>query len=598
MSNIFTKVKVGKAADGYNKFNLTHDHMLTTDFGQIFSVNNIDCLIGDKFKINCKQFGRVAPMVFPTYGDVGMRLISCFVPYYLVGDDVESYMAGLKQYAGRAATGRYITRQNLDVLFYGSAYSSSGTPSGLPYLKEDPDYEIPENPTMDTKKPPYIFLVIRPDGNTRAYRANYAGKYLLKVLRTLGYDISGILDFTQPQGNNFGTRNGNYRLNALPLLCYMRAYADLMLPTTLYQSSPLLKYLHDVKAKNEDVVQSDGVLILQKLREVIPLVMSVYYDSDYFTSAWQDSNSPISNLVSSIDELDVQYGNANLDIALNTATSGRTETWLGENPNVSLSAQQLRFLRSFDNFVRRNNLVGYREYNAIYSRFGIKPSQMRSNYTQLIDIRNMPLTVGDVTATAQTEDTKLGSYAGKGFTNGDNHIEFECKDFGFFIQFAHLYVKPVYFQGFRKHCLKNNAFDHYQPEFDGVGSAPISRMELVNNSSADVYGWTERYNEYRFSLDQITGDFANDEQMYAWHTGRIFDTYPTAQTDSMLKYIPDDNGNYEFDRIFSTQNVDNPFDHFYQTWHFDIEALRQLKQIGSVQNLGVGDIVLDKSGSI
>lgn len=590
--SLFQTVQIGQAATDYSKFNLSSDTLTTTDIGEINVVHVLEANIGDKFNVDYRLFGRCAPLVVPTYGDIGQRVVSVFVPYYQIADDADAYISGLRYFAGRTAVGRWIQQKHLDILLYGGYYSpiASGKYSrflGSVSSDEAKNYS-PNNLPIN------IFCHLGENGTYTYFKLTTLGKQVYKLFRSLGYNFSRSLNFKDKvNGAIIPNVNSEEKLSAYPILCYLKAYADLFMPSSYYQTSLLLKFLHGVKSLDATYCQPTGYVIAEELYKVIDQILTVYYDSDYFTSAWQKPNTPLST----VSATDVQFKDDNLDVTLNTdQVSNRLD--LGS----TLSQSQLKFLRGFDNFCRRNNLVGFREFNAVYAQFGIKPSEMKANYCQLIDIDNSPLNIGDVTATAQTEDTLLGSYAGKAFQKNNKSINFEAKDYGMFLQITWIYVKPIYFQGIRKHCLRLDPFDFYKPDFDGVGPAAISKRELNAQLPNQVFGFTERYNDYRFSLSNIYGDFELDPQMWSWHTGRYFsqDMNPTAQTNNMLTYVKDGQGNIEFDRIFPSKNASElaDFDHFYQIWHFNVSALRKMKNINESLDLGKGNIQLDRNGSV
>lgn len=593
--SIYSNVKIAQAASDYSKIDLSSDTLMTFDFGQMAVVNVIDNIIGDKIKYDYRLFGRMAPLVFPTYGEFGQRVISCFVPYYLIADDADSYISGITYHGGRRAVGRFFYQKMLDIMFYGPFYNSTGGASGATWdflrLMNETEINSYQN-LLPQNRPLSVFTVETVNGDIFYYRLTSLGKQIYKLFRSLGYTINRKLVF-DPSSSSVGSQNANVTLNAYPLLCYLKAYADLILPTAFYQTSPLLSMLASIKSGNTNFMDALGYLSLDKMREQIKSTLRVYYDSDYFTTAWQSTNSPLSTSSASVGSF--EDANNIVDMVADTENTRLDLT----RSNHTLSQTQLRFLRGFDSFVRRNNLVGYREFNAVYARFGLKPSEMRSNYTQIIDVRNIPVNVGDVTSTADTGDTVLGSYAGKAFQSGDTSFEYEAKDFGMFLQITSLYVKPMYFKGTRKHCLRKNAFDFYQPEFDGVGPAAISRLEVDGSLDDTVFGFTERYNDYRFQQSNILGDFELDPLMYAWHTGRSsFGVQPTAQTDNMLVYQTDNLGNSEYDRMFSVDSSVYPLDHFYQTWQFKVSAFRKIKNINAALDLGVGNIQLDRNGAV
>lgn len=585
-------VKVGQAATDYSKFNLDSDTLTTTDIGEINLIHNLECIVGDKIKVDYRLFGRCAPLVFPTYGTIRQRVLSVFVPYYLIADDADSYLSGLNYFGGQRSMPRYFRQYMLDQMFYGKSYT--GTPSGeSTYMVPLSQNEVTEILKL-TELPRYVYTVIKSDNSKMYFKFNRSGKTLYKIFRSLGYDINRVVNFspTRPEGNP--AVNSQDKLSAYPILCYMKAYADLILPSAFYQTSSLLSYLHKCKLGDSYACSSVGLINMDNFVPALHQCLKVYYDSDYFTSAWQKPNSPLSTLmptsVTSVSDTDNK-----VELTSDTTSNNLT---LG----AQLSQTQLKFLRSFDNFVRRNNLVGFREFNAVYSRFGIKPSEIKSNYCEIIDLTNSPLNVGDVTATAQTDDTLLGSYAGKAFQNNEDHVEFEAKDFGMFLQIAWITVTPIYYQGLRKQVLRVDPLDFYQPEFDGVGPAPISKREINSQVKNEVYGFTERFNDYRFSQSNILGDFDLDELMLPWHTGRVFSSsfIPAAQSDNMITYTIDGSGNTQYSRLFATENVPggNVYDHFYQIWHFEVTAFRKMKNFNEALDLGVGSIRLDRNGSV
>lgn len=596
----FDKVKLKRAVKAYNKFDLSSNHLTTTDFGQNNVVNCIDCVIGDKFQYGYHYFSRVAPMVFPTYGEVGMRCMSVFVPYYLIADDADAYISGLTYYNGQVATGRFLKQKDIDRMIWQNWYNTGIAGDNNPYLKK---FVIDNASHLSAEDHPTVYTHIYDAGShteERYFVLTVKGKYLVKLLNSLGYQVNNTIDGTLPEGKLVS--NPDLVLNAYPLLCYFKAYADLMLPNAFYNTSYIVEYLQGVKHHDSEFVDDAGFLLTgyntydKLLYGVLSDLAKVYYDSDYFTSAWQSPNSPLTS--SMVSDLDMTRGLGNIG-AINLSNDVNDNS-LAIN-NSKITATQLNFLRGFDNFVRRNNLVGFREYNAIYARFGIKPSEMKSNYVQVIDVRNLPLSVGDVTSTTSTENEPLGSYAGKGFMNGDAKFSFECKDYGFFLQFAHLYVKPIYMQGIRKHCLRSECFDFYQPEFDGVGPMPISYVELKGSHKNSIFGFAERYNEYRTQLDNVTGDFKFDPDMYPWHTARVFGKNPPhSQSNNLLAYTLDADGNSEYDRMFAAENIESgiPYDHFYQVWNFKVTALRPMQNINQSLNLGEGDVILDRNGTV
>ena len=277
---------------------------------------------------------------------------------------------------------------------------------------------------------------------------------------------------------------------------------------------------------------------------------------------------------------------------------------------LTLGQRSLDFLKSFDDWVRRNNYSGSRSVQQIYSRFGIKTEDYRSHFAQVISTDSLPVQVGDVTSTADTSGSILGDYAGKGIMSGSKDINIQVSDYGLILILGYFTITPMNAYGYDRKVLRNQPLDYYNPEFDGIGADAISLGEVFENPIADssdttlttqVYGFTERYNAYRYGRDQITGEFRdydNDGTMNCWHTGRNLAAIRkagnlVAQSTSMNTLPQSDS---EYNRIFSITTGD--VDHFYLTARFNVDAVRPMMNLNQVPKLGEGDTTVPRNGNV
>jgi len=276
----------------------------------------------------------------------------------------------------------------------------------------------------------------------------------------------------------------------------------------------------------------------------------------------------------------------------------------------SLGQRTLDFLKSFDDWVRRNNYSGSRAVQQIYSRFGIKTDDYKSHYAHVYATDAMPIQVGDVTATADSADVPLGDYAGKGIMSGEKKVSIDVSDFGLILILGYFTITPMNPYGFDRRVLRNAPLEYYNPEFDGLGADAISVGEYFadpvyapgENSTLDtaVFGYTERYNSYRYGRDVITGEFRNyhsGADMNTWHTGRLLSGIRAsnslvAQSSSVNTMLPWES---QFNRIFSI--TDGSVNHFYLTAHFNVSAIRPMLNLNQVPRLGEGDTTVPRNGN-
>lgn len=222
----------------------------------------------------------------------------------------------------------------------------------------------------------------------------------------------------------------------------------------------------------------------------------------------------------------------------------------------------------------------------------------------------MPIQVGDVTSMSDATGADLGDYAGKGIMNGGNSAECKADDYGLLVVLGWFTVSPMNPFGFDKKVLRNSQLDYYNPEFDGIGAEAISAGEYFadptvdpgsdSTSDLDVYGYTERYNSYRFGRDMITGefrDFMNNSGQNVWHTGRYLT--PVRQSGFLAAQAPavinHPQTGSEYNRIFSITN--GSVDAFYLTCNFNVDAVRPIMNLNQVPQLGEGNTVVPRNGN-
>lgn len=579
----FDILHVKSAIKARNKFDLSRTHLTTMDFGQIVPLFVEETIPGDKFSVKGDYFSRMAPLVKPTYGKFSFKTVSAFVPYHQIAVDSDAWLAGKTTWEGQTPILRTFTYETL--VNYIINYCSTGT--GATSTNCD-------------------FAYTASNGNVTYRVFTNVGRYYVKVLNALGYAI--------PQGVNMQTTSAWYvnlrgtKLSAMPLLAFFKLYNDYMSQSQRFNISPLSDFLNKVKYGKSHVAWNNttgelGGAALKLLFENLFL----NYENDYFTSAWQNPNDALNtsesvNIVGvpsqSISGVRVEHGMTDTDLYI----PGTTQ---------KIGQRAIDFLKDFDDWVRRNNYSGSRAVQQVYSRFGIKTDDYRSHYANIIKTESMPVQVGDVTATADTTNAPLGDYAGKGIMSGSNAVDIQVSDYGLLLILGYFTVVPMMSFGFDRRVLRNTPLDFYNPEFDGLGADPISLGEIwsspIVDSSTDsttddqVFGFTERYNSYRYGRDVITGQFRDYRptgDMNTWHTGRnladIRKTgYLVAQA-SAVNTLPQSDS--EYNRIFSVTS--GSVDHFYMTARFEVDAIRPMLNLNQVVRLGEGDTTVPRNGNV
>lgn len=588
----FDVIKTKAAVKARNKMDLSAPVLASMDIGQIVPLGTWELIPGDDFNIQMNAFSRLAPLVEPTYGKVSFKTVKAFVPYHQVAYDCDAWFAGKTSFEGATPIQRCITIGNLDAFIRNYCCTSSGATAA------NSQYSI-----------------INSAGSVQNFVFTNVGRYWVKILNSLGYAC--------PQGVDLQTTSTWYttikdiKLSAYPLLAFFKLYNDYMSQSQRFNTSALSTALQNIKYnRNVSGYSSTTGIIAASFLKTLFDGLLLNYENDYFTSAWQNPNAALAG-VDNISSVNVP---ANIAQQGDQIIHNLNDTLLHLQANAGLfvtpGQRALDMLRSFDNWVRRNNYSGSRSVQQLYSRFGIKTEDYKSHYAHIIDTDVIPIQIGDVTATASTTPSSgvtipLGDYAGKGIMSGQVGCSYKASDYGMLFIVGYYTVTPLNAFGFDRSVLRSDPFDYYNPEFDGLGADAIPVMEFFENPrgvvdgdntlSTAVFGFTERYNSYRFGRPKILGDFrkfVNSDPMNAWHTGRLLGDVRKAGNlvaqSSAVNTMPQSDS--EYNRIFSITSGD--VDHFYLTCYFDVSAVRPMLNLNQVPNLGEGDTVVPRNGNV
>ena len=94
-------------------------------------------------------------------------------------------------------------------------------------------------------------------------------------------------------------------------------------------------------------------------------------------------------------------------------------------------------------------------------------------------------------------------------------------------------VDLTYQQGINRMFSRRTRFDFYWPSLAHLGEQEVLNKEIYAQGNATfddaVFGYQERYAEYRYFPSQITGKFRSTyaQTLDIWHLSQKFDNLPT-----------------------------------------------------------------------
>lgn len=469
-----------------SKFSLSHTKLLSCNTGYLVPIGLLEVLPGDTIQHNASVMIRCSPLLAPIMHRVDVRVHHWYVPHRLIWAGFEDFI--------------------------------TGGPDG--------------NNTDD------VPTVTLNDSGTGAVVGDI-------------YDYYGI-----PTGFN------NLTVNALPFrgynLIWNENYRDQDLQTELTVNT---------SSSNDP----DDRFSLQR----------VAWEKDYFTAArpWEQKGPSITlplgtdapvNLVPHTTDTDPMLvraaatGTLQANNAIANTGAGGQLRWSGTNiesvldPNGRLVADlsnasaitviALREALALQRFEEARARYGSR-YVEYLRYLGVRSSDERLQRPEYLGGGSAPIQFSEVLQTAEGDDP-VGEMRGHGIgAMRSNRYRRFIQEHGYIHSFLSVRPKTIYASGVPRTFTRSTKEDFWQKELEGIGQQEVLVKELYGDTATgdNVFGFTDRYQEYREQQSSIAGEFRT--VLDQWHLARIFASAP-ALNAAFVRCEPAD------DRIFAVPSQD------------------------------------------
>lgn len=170
----------------------------------------------------------------------------------------------------------------------------------------------------------------------------------------------------------------------------------------------------------------------------------------------------------------------------------------------------------------------------------------------------------------------LAAYA-YGVTNGNIGFSKSFTEHGFLYGFISIRTDLAYQQGLPRRLSRQTLYDTYLPPLAHMGEQAILNKEIYAQNTAadnDVFGYQERYAEYRYYPSQITGKMRStsrnlttgaSDSLDIWHLAQVFDGLPELGSDFIEERPP-------FERLLAVQ--DEP--QFFMDGYVEMNCVRPM----------------------
>lgn len=222
----------------------------------------------------------------------------------------------------------------------------------------------------------------------------------------------------------------------------------------------------------------------------------------------------------------------------------------GSIGNVDI--RDLRVASALQRYQERSLKYGNRYEEFIQREFGIKPRDSRIQRPEYLGGSKSVLQISEVLQTAEGTDTGVGTMRGHGVAGmRQRPIRFTCPEHGLILGLLSIRPAPVYTQGIDRAWLKRTKLDFFVPELANIGMQEVFQQELfaTKDNKNMIFGYQDRYNEYRSMRPRVTGEFRTSQLSY-WNIARHFEQAPFLNGS----FINMANSAQTFKRPFAVQN--------------------------------------------
>nr|QJB19480.1 MAG: major capsid protein [Microvirus sp.] len=234
-------------------------------------------------------------------------------------------------------------------------------------------------------------------------------------------------------------------------------------------------------------------------------------------------------------------GSANM-ITGTTALAGNTGAVYPSNLYADLSnataatINQLRQSFQIQKLLERDARGGTRYTEIVRSHFGVISPDARLQRPEYLGGGSSPVILNPVAQTSGTGitggTTPIATLSAVGTMLAHGHgFSQSFTEHGYVIGIVNVRADLTYQQGLRKMWSRSTRYDFYFPAFAHLGEQAVLNREIYctgTATDANVFGYQERWAEYRYSPSEVTGLFRSTSAgtLDGWHLAQKFTALP------------------------------------------------------------------------
>lgn len=513
-----------------SSFNRSHGYKTTFDSGYLVPFYVDEVLPGDTFNLKCTLFARLATPIVPFMDNMFLETFYFFVPNRLLWDNWQKFN-GEQLNPGDSTDYLLPTIKNTNPFDVGSIADYFGIPTGVSNLEVNAlpfrAYNLIYNEWFRDENLQDSLPVEKGDGPDDV--ADY------KLVRR-------------------GKRH-DYFTSALP---WPQKGPGVEIPLT--GNAPIIG---NGNAINFTTNLSNNFALQITTRGGSESTPNLRFVGGQGNAALPSSDpGPVSQSVSNYPLVGLAKSESGLVADLSEVTSA----------TINSLRQAFQIQRLYE----RDARGGTRYTEILRSHFGVVSPDARLQRPEYLGGSSSPININPVQQTSATDATSpQGNLAAFGLASSRIHgFTKSFVEHGYIIGLVNVRADLTYQQGLQRMWSRQTRFDFYWPALAHLGEQAVLNKEIYAQGTAadeEVFGYQERYAEYRYYPSQITGKFRSTyvQPLDMWHLSQKFDNLPTLSA----QFIED---NPPVSRVIAVQ--DEP--QFLLDTYFSLNCVRPMPVYG------------------
>mgnify|MGYP000745467414 CR=1 FL=1 len=256
---------------------------------------------------------------------------------------------------------------------------------------------------------------------------------------------------------------------------------------------------------------------------------------------------------------------------------------------TAATINDLRLAFQTQRLLERDARSGTRYNEMILAHFGVTVPDFRVQRPEFLGGGSSPVNITPVAQTTYqgtpTDEDAKGSLAGFGTVSGRHGFTKSFTEHGILMGICNVRADITYSQGLERYWSKSTRYDFYYPVLSQIGEQAVTNSEIYRDTAAagtndNVFGYQERYAEYRYKPSILSGLMRHSptsgSTLNPWHLSEEFSALPTLG-DTFIQ----SNTGAPLDRAIAVSSEP----HFIADFFFDMKCARPMPLYGVPGNL-------------